>query len=162
MPNKSLFQVTMNQASMDKVVALVKQFPTELRRRVLEKAVFNAALMVLRTAQDNVRKHNLSGDLYKSLARKKITTFSETGAFIYARRTKQFKGGFHAHLLEYGHRMVVKKKKGMFSGLYQTGHVQAFPFIRPALADNDSKVLDHIAKVTAKALKRYKLGRSMS
>jgi len=159
MANKALFSMTINQESMNKVVALAKQFPKELQGRVLEKATFNAALIVLRAAQNNVRKHKVTGALFASLARRKIKELKQTGAYIYSRKTSSHKGGFHAHLLEFGHRMVVRKKRGMFSALHQVGHVPAFPFMRPALDDNAGKVVDHIAKVSAKALKRHRLGR---
>jgi HK97 gp10 family phage protein len=78
----------------------------------------------------------------------------------------QKKGGFHAHLLEFGHKLVLWQKQPhipggrfgkppkFFNRLRRRGFVKARPFFAPAVDDSEQKVVDTYAAELWKGIQR--------
>lgn len=76
----------------------------------------------------------------------------ESTAVVYSHKKK----AFHAHLVEYGHRLVSENGK-------QVGFVKPHPYFRPAIDENEKAVLkiieDDLRRAFDRAVRKLKRGR---
>ena len=145
--------VDLRPADVAAMTQAFKDFNGQLKEHVLKKAINEGAEIVLQVANQKVPKR--TGRLYFSLGKKGYSSKADgtVGIYVLARRKDGYKGN-HAHLIEYGHRKVVRKKKGY--GLVDKGFVPAQPFLRPALEENRAEVFGIIATELAFAASKFK------
>lgn len=124
--------MSMIRASARVVNDLDAQFAAVLRDIVgsVDEELSLAADDVERTAKSTAAFKDKSGTLRKSIS-KKQSKF-EGGGFIVTARSP------HAHLVEFGHILVLKDKNGI---VRVAGHVPAHPFLRPALDAARSRLI---------------------
>lgn len=138
-------------ASIKTIDENLKGLASDIQNKVVGKAIFNAMDPALDEAQQRVSKK--TGRLRDSLAKQRINEFDAPGAKIIARRGKQYGGhGNFAHLIEYGHRVLVRTK----SGLRQVGHVPPRPYMRPALQDNAKQIVDFTGYYVGEYVNKFK------
>lgn len=130
-----------------------KDFGENLKNSTLKNALNQGAEIVLQSANRKVPKR--TGSLYLSLGKRGYSDKQRdaVGIYVLARRKDGYRGN-HAHLIEYGHRKVVRKKKGY--GLVDKGFQPAQPFLRPALEDNQKDVFGIVATELAFAAAKFK------
>lgn len=141
---------------VEELQAAIRKLKKSVQFRINQAAV-NAAGKVIREAvRDNIPTTNLhirSGNLKRSIQQAKEKGRygrDEAVTVIYTQK----KGGFHAHLLEYGHRLVLWEKQGRSrtTGMFlkppkfgnrkvKKGFVAARPFFRPAVDKSEGKVM---------------------
>lgn len=115
----------------------------KLKQKIVADAMLEGAKIQLAAAKTLVPVAD--GDLKRSLAARKKTSRYDIGAQVYARRGKQFPGGYYAHLIEKGHKQVRKLRNGKTIYL---GYYSAHAYMRPALLQNQQEILQ---KVTSEA-----------
>lgn len=80
-----------------------------------------------------------SGELQRSIARRKITRGDFIGARVLARRSSSFPGGYYSHLIERGHKIVRKVRGGR---IVEIGYYSAHPFMRPAAEEHVREIVN--------------------
>jgi len=135
----------MTLEGVDKVNAVLRELGPRIERKVTRGAMSGAATPVVKAARANARTHKRSGGLAKS-AGKRVKTYTKNGVVYVAVGYLWKKGGYHGHLVEFGHRMVVggtirrdsgrtaakSKRTGKRGGGRVAGRVKGYPILRPA------------------------------
>lgn len=150
MADTGRMRVEWNSESVRQVESALKDFGNQMRNDIVDKAIFRAAIAPLTLAQLKVPVD--TGALKESLARRRAKDPNYIGTEIIARRTAGFKGGYHAHLVEFGHRIVIRTR----NGLQQIGFQPPQPFIRPALEESKEDILSEVAIYTSKRVAQFK------
>lgn len=133
----------------DELARKLKTLPREVAARVMRSAVRAGAKVI----QENIRQRTPveTGALRDSI---KVTTEqvvknAEVQAIIFSDR----KRAFYAHMVERGHKWVMKR-----GGRTLTGYKEAHPFFRPGVDASRAEVArvmrDELAKRLARELKR--------
>lgn len=139
--NKITVQFT--DASIAQIDQNLKGLGSELQNKVMRKAIYDNIDPVWDDAQLHVPVRR--GILKSSIVKQRISEFDAPGARVTVKRP----GGYYAHLVEYGHRVVVR-------GGHVVGHVAARPFMRPALENNAERVVQRVGAAVAIAVQKYK------
>ena len=145
------FIVRFDPEDMRRVDTMLRTLPGELRNKVLGQAIVDAAQPVLHAARSKVPVR--TGRLAASLKVGRIDEPGAVGARVYASRTGGDIGGYYAHLVEFGHRLVILSK----TGLYEKGTIPGQPFLGPALVENVSKVVSEIAASVRRRIEKVKV-----
>lgn len=129
--------VEFDQQDVDNFKKLLVGLPSDIQRKVIRQSVRKSAEIVLQRAQA-LAPVGYTARLVESLL---IKTYQEKsgddiGALVFARETGSG-GGWYAHLVEFGSRVVVKTR----AGKQVVGFQPARPFLRPALEENIDKVV---------------------
>lgn len=151
--NRSYVVVSLDPTSVEKVSANLRQFTNEMRNTILASAIHKAADIPL--AQAIMRAPVRTGRLVFALGKRRIRDPGAIGSYISAYRRG---GAPYAHLVEYGHRIVVRVRRRSGFGTVQQvkGHVPARPFLRPALETTTLPVLSSVAENTRLSVDRMK------
>jgi HK97 gp10 family phage protein len=137
------------------IISTLNKLPEAMRREMLNKAVSAGASVVKKAALARVPQGK-TGNLRKALVTKKVRVNSPhlavyTVKFAQGGRYK----GYHAHLVERGHVIWKRKKRGrgaaLVSGkryeMVSTGKRTApRPMLRPAFFNNQGKILAAVKK----------------
>jgi hypothetical protein len=135
------------------VMKAYKELPEAIRKEMLDKAVRAGAGVVKKAALQRVPRGK-SGNLRKSLGVKRIKTANPMLSVysVQFRQGGQYKG-YHAQLIEFGHRIWRRKKRGPGSvaatgkkyEMEPTGKsTKARPMLRPAFFSNRGRALDKV------------------
>ena len=120
--------------SDDAADRLLEVLPHEFRRTALRNAVKAGAMIVRDDARDRLPAPGYPGDKDPtvSLAKTIIVRVKVYDNAVVAIVGPRYLGVNHAHLVEFGHRLVkaIKTETGVTK--VQIGFVQAKPFLRPA------------------------------
>lgn len=141
--------VTVKFIGVKEIDNCLSQMPKDLTHKVLQAAHADAAKPLLERAKQLApvgATHNLVDSL--GIFKPSIKRASEVGLVEEGPRRTRRRKGYHAHLLEYGHKS--RKKPG---GKGQD-FVKAYPFQRPAFAQTKDQVIGRIATSTGKVLIR--------
>jgi HK97 gp10 family phage protein len=138
------FKVRMRIKGVEELIANLRAIDDTLKKKALQKGVTAGSKIVARSA--SARVHRRSGQLAKSIGAK-VKTYRGSGKVVGIIGPRQdFKIMYHgkpvdpvryAHLVEYG-----------------TVRSRAFPFLRPALDENQQAVYGAIAEAVKDALNR--------
>ncbi|NBI31038.1 HK97 gp10 family phage protein [Chengkuizengella marina] len=93
---------------------LVDHFPKEAKK-LMRKSGSKARTIIARYARKHVKKK--TGNYHKSIRRGKVWKDQTTGSY----KVRVYSAAPHAHLIEYGHRIV--DKKGQEHGFKEGSHV---------------------------------------
>ena len=133
-----------------KVFTIPKFVLDGLEKALMEFAPRDAAKILRTGVTKTVKRHvvkdaqrmapvGATGRLRASLGTRRPTHKRQLvlGADAYARRGRNFKGGYYAHLVEKGHRLyrTTRKRK------YFIKHVAARSFLLPALVENRTNIV---------------------
>jgi HK97 gp10 family phage protein len=135
---------------------MLVDLPIELRDRVMPKAMRAAATIVQKAAQSNIN-NNRDGRKPPGLARTIIIKVKQYDYTTTAIVGPAYLGVNHAHLLEFGHRLVRKIRDADGSvRKVEIGFVKAHPFLRPAADETIREQRDAIIKIVTEALAEYR------
>lgn len=139
----------------DMLDRMLVDLPIELRDRVMPKAMKAAAEIVQKAAQSNIN-NNRDGRKPPGLARTIIIKVKQYDYTITAIVGPAYLGVNHAHLLEFGHRLVrkIRESDGSIRKV-EIGFVKAHPFLRPAADETIREQRDAIIKIVTEALAEY-------
>lgn len=145
--------VSVTIEGMDDLRAKFAALSDKQQRGVLRTAIRAGAQLVVREARKNV--HDDTGNLRKGI---KAKVAVKTGGAAEADIGWDYKIAPHGHLVELGHVQVVGPR-GKGKGR-TVGHVPPHPFLRPALMDNEARVLDVIEKNLRKNIEKIAAGQT--
>lgn len=130
---------TVNVKGLKEAQARLTNMAPNTARSTLRKAVRDGGRL-LRDAVKASAPRGKTGQLAKSIAEREGSAENkfEARSVVFASRKKS-PGGYYAHLVEYGHR--TRKTSGTYG---QQEFVPARPFMRPAFASNEQKIVDKI------------------
>jgi len=127
----------------------LEALPDKIHRQIEQKGIDKATAPILESARSKAR-----GSLKDSIKRRTLRRRYIVKAEVYTDAP-------HAHLVEYGHRIVVggtlsprKSKRGWkYSGAGRViGRTNDYPFMRPAIDENVDRVIGIFQEVVAEAL----------
>lgn len=124
------FKLDVDKREQKRLEKMLAEAPEKVRKKYVRRAVSFAVSPVLKAAKKYAPKD--SGDLKKSLKRK-IKAYSRNATVIGIVGPEKYKAP-HAHLVEYGHRLVTKDGR-------EIGFVPPHPFMRPAFTQNKETML---------------------
>ncbi len=137
----------------DELDRLLEQLPVEMRRSILPKATRAAATIVQKDAIRRI-SNNRDGRQPPGLARTIVVKVRQYDYTITAVVGPVYLGVNHAHLVEFGHRLIKKIKDADGSvRKVEIGFVPAHPFLRPAADETINQQRDAIAKIVTESLK---------
>ena len=154
----------MNEVLGDKALqALLKELGPRIERKVTRGAMSDAAKPLVKAARRNAKARKVTGGLAKS-AGKRVKTYTKDGVIYVAVGYLWKKGGYHAHLVEFGHRIA---RGGTLSRIGKTGkkgegtaagRVKGYPLLAPAFRQTRHKVqriifARHRARIEKEAVK---------
>lgn len=129
-------------AEIDK---LLRQLPDQLQHKILSEAHAIAARPLVDRAATKAPEK--TGNLSQSIGVKKFSV--QKAAQIGLVQVGPLRGGgrkgYHAHLIEYGHRMITRSGESR-------GFVKARPFMEPAFNETKDMVERNIAEIIGKRL----------
>jgi len=133
-----------------------KALPYIIVDKMLKRAVYEGAQMYTRKAKENVPfdKGKLEASLStrrKTLPTLRLAVQSDT----YARKGRNFRGGYYAHLVEHGHDLFRTTR----SGKYFIKHVPATNFLRKTAVQNKEEAVTIVKKRVGTGLLLYYSGR---
>jgi HK97 gp10 family phage protein len=142
-----------------KIQKSLEEVIQQVQRRGMKDALSKSAQIGLKEAR--ARAPQDKGVLKKSL-KKRARTYGKGGAFVIVgpdRRTKvmhngkNISGAYHAHLVEFGHKLVRGGK--LSKGGKVVGHVPPRPFMRPAFDTKKEEMKLKYATEVKAAIKRH-------
>ncbi len=134
---------------------ILSELPHELRRQTLPKAMRAAAVIVQRDAQARIN-NNRNGRKPPGLARTIIVKLKQYDYTVTAVVGPAYLGVNHAHLVEFGHRLVrkIKDVDGSVRKV-EIGFVPAHPFLRPAADLTLREQHAEIVRIVTEELAKY-------
>jgi hypothetical protein len=85
--------------------AVLNELGPRIERKVTRGAMSDAAAPIVKAARGNARARKKTGNLAKS-AGKRVKSYAKDGVVYVAAGYLYTKGGFHGHLVEFGHRIA--------------------------------------------------------
>lgn len=146
---KPIITVSISDSSLKKLGADLSRFASAVKKKIAGDAIYDGADVQLQAAKLLVPVD--TGDLRKSLARRRKNFRESVGTVVLARRSKQFPGGYYSHLVEKGHRLFRTTNSGLKVFIK---HVPAQPFMRPATEQNREAILRRIKESAAEDIER--------
>ena len=144
--------MTATVSGLAKLDRQLRDLPGSIQRKYLRQAARRAGAVVIKDAKKNLRSRvrKRTGNLLKSFKQLPSSKWRTAGENrrkgIIGTRVGFSQGGSHAHLIEYGHRIVTH------AGVDTGGRVVAYPFLRPAIDANRSKVRDEFRRKLAEGI----------
>lgn len=135
---------------------MLADLPAEMRRSILPKGLKAAAQVVQKSAQSRINS-NRDGRKPPGLARTIVIKVKQYDYTITAVVGPAYLGVNHAHLVEFGHRLVRKIRDADGSvRKVEIGFVKAHPFLRPAADETLREQRDAIIGIVTAALAEYR------
>jgi HK97 gp10 family phage protein len=151
--------------------AVLNELGPRIERKITRGAMGAAAGPIVKAARKNARARKITGGLAKS-AGKRVKTYTKDGVVFVAAGYLWKQGGYHSHLVEFGHRIAkggtlkrlgkhatgaskVTKLRGVGKVV---GRVPGYPILAPAFQQTGSEALriafsEHQKRVEAEAAK---------
>jgi hypothetical protein len=145
--------VNLSVTGLKEIDDLLKGLPRQLQHRVLQAAHADAAKPLINSVESKVPVK--TGNLRRSIGAIKpsIHKTTEIGLIKIGPRRGGNNKGYHGHLIEYGHKIVRKKRVlGLFSYKKTLGFVKGKPFMQPAFNATKGIIEDRIADSIGKKL----------
>jgi len=148
----------MEITGIDEINAVLKTLAPKFRNNVLKLATREGANIIAEAAKNKLRGggHVKTGKLLRSIQvvdRDKASDTDFINLAITPSRTNGFEG-YHAHLLEFGHKFsglfklttkagveIVRSKKGGAAGNIKKKRAKKYPFMRPGYAESVQKAI---------------------
>lgn len=127
---------------LEEVRRRLLELPDDVRNRVARKTIRAAIEPMAKRARELVPV--FTGRLRDTI-KTKYNTFGKGELIVGRVLAGEYERAHQAWLIEYGHRMVATKRQGGGPGsgkLVGSGHVRAYPFMRPAFDQYGSKFAD--------------------
>lgn len=148
--NSASVFVELNSADISQIDKNLQGLSNEIRNKTLEKALLAGADIALSAARVKVARR--TGNLFNSLKKQKVSEPGAVIARVYASRSGSNRGGYYAHLVEYGHKKIMRRGRK----LIYVGFQPADPFIRPALEENTGEILKTVGTTIEKTVEGFK------
>lgn len=150
----------------------LKELPARSAKSSLRSSVTAGGSEIVKSMRRELKSHNDTGNLSKSLGTKVLKPLKYTITAIIGprvgytgsgeRRKRVKNDGWYAHLIEYGvapHKIKARKDKtlyfnGQFFNAVDHPGFEAKPFMRPGLDKSKQKVVDRVGKQLWKAIQR--------
>lgn len=152
---QNAIQFEIRPEDLQKCMRALDVFNRVLRKEIIGTAFLKATTITVNEAK--LRTPDRTGNLRESLTNEELagTYLDDIGARVFARRSKKYRHGYLAHLIEYGSRVVVRRAGG---GKQQVGHQPARPFLRPAVETTVGQVMDVAAGLISTQVDHLNLG----
>lgn len=140
---------------IDEINRVLNSLPNKVARYILAKAIKEGSIPIKEAAKAKLLANGsfITGRLYRSIDivdKSQMNRLYDVKFQIAGRRDAGNKG-HHAHLVEYGHRLVLVNPRTKQIVSSKRKRVPAYPFLRPAYDENARKAID-IAIMRTRAL----------
>lgn len=135
----------------------LKVLPIELAKKVLYKGLQMGGRRVVQRASA-LAPYGATGALKASIAQRRANVTNSSyvvGEDVFAKRSKATKGGYYAHLVEYGHDIFRTTRYGK----YFIKHYSGQRFMLPAIQQEQNNVIKDVRDTISDKLKNYYIGR---
>ena len=145
----------------DDIDQWLAQLPFDLRTKALPKALRAAGNVVNVAAREHIRDPGYPGDKAGLVPLQKtiITKVRRYDRAVVVIVGPHYLGGNHGHLVEFGHRLVYKVKKGTDAEEVKVSFVPPYPFMRPAAAETRDEQHEALITTLTEEIRNYQRAR---